>query len=91
MTTTTLRIRITGRVQGVWFRGWTKQQAEALGLSGWVCNATDGSVLALISGEDAQVSAMVERLWRGPPAAKVREVECEAAEGPVPGGFAVRR
>ena len=47
---TTVRLSITGRVQGVWYRGWTVDQAKALGLAGWVRNFTDGSVEALVNG-----------------------------------------
>ncbi len=46
----TVRARVTGRVQGVWFRGWTEAEARRLGLAGWVKNEADGSVTALIAG-----------------------------------------
>ena len=70
-TTKAVRVRVSGRVQGVWFRGWTVERAVALGLSGWVRNRVDGTVEALFSGEAAAVDAMVEECRRGPPAARV--------------------
>lgn len=86
---TGLRVRVRGRVQGVWFRGWTVREATALGLRGWVRNrAGDGSVEAVLFGREAAVRAMVERCRRGPPAARVDAVEEEGAEpGPAPEGF----
>ena len=48
-----VRARISGRVQGVWFRAWTVEQAEMLGLDGWVRNRSDGSVEALFAGPRA--------------------------------------
>ncbi len=83
----TLRAVISGRVQGVWFRGWTEREAGKLGLDGWVRNCPDGSVEALFSGEAAAVDAMIEACWRGPPAAKVVSVEVVEAEAPEEPGF----
>ena len=65
------RVTVNGRVQGVFFRAWTKEQADGLGLAGWVRNCPDGSVEALISGDAAAVAAMIERMRRGPPGAAV--------------------
>ena len=60
------RLRIHGRVQGVWFRGWTVDVATALGLRGWVRNRRDGTVEALLIGPAAAVEEMVRRVPRGP-------------------------
>jgi acylphosphatase len=84
-----LRVRVRGRVQGVWFRGWTKSQAEARGLHGWVRNEADGSVAALIAGPEAAVREMVAALREGPPLARVDAVETEHAEAPGSPGFHV--
>lgn len=85
-------VRVTGRVQGVWFRGWTRQEAQALGLNGWVRNAADGSVEALFSGPEAAVAEMLERLQDGPRHARVARVEVQDAEPPEgASGFAVVR
>ncbi|MGF1592829.1 MAG: acylphosphatase, partial [Kiloniellaceae bacterium] len=64
--TTTLRVVVSGRVQGVWFRAWTEREAKALGLDGWVRNRRDGSVEAVLAGPDDAVAAMVAALWEGP-------------------------
>jgi acylphosphatase len=66
-----VQVRIEGRVQGVWFRGWTLQQARQRGLAGWVRNRVDGSVEALFAGPPDAVTAMVADCHRGPPAALV--------------------
>ena len=75
-----VRVRITGRVQGVGFREWTREEASGLGLSGWVRNEADGSVSALLVGPDGDVATMLDRLWTGPRFAVVSVVESEAAE-----------
>lgn len=67
----TVHVLIKGRVQGVWYRGWTVQQASARGLMGWVRNLTDGRVEAVFSGPPAAVDAMIESCRRGPPGARV--------------------
>ncbi|MDK1385436.1 acylphosphatase [Sinorhizobium sp. 8-89] len=72
-------VRITGRVQGVAFRVWTRDEAARLGLAGWVRNERDGSVTALIAGPEAAISTMLSRFWKGPPAARVSKVESEDA------------
>lgn len=83
--------RVTGRVQGVWFRAWTKQEAERLGLRGWVRNEADGSVSALIAGPEAAVQQMLARLHQGPELAQVQRVDLSPATGEVPDGFEIRR
>ena len=70
----TLDVRVTGRVQGVGFRAATVRQAHLLGVTGWVRNAPDGSVEALIQGDAEQVDRMLSWLHRGPPSARVAEV-----------------
>lgn len=82
-----VRVRITGRVQGVWYRGWTVDQANARGLDGWVRNRRDGSVEALFSGPAEVVDDMIEACRRGPPAARVDAVTQDPAEAPPAPGF----
>jgi len=68
--------RVRGRVQGVFFRESCVQQARALGVDGWVRNRADGSVEALIQGAPDVLEAMRAWLRRGPPSARVDELEC---------------
>lgn len=75
-----VRVRISGKVQGVGFRYWTRDEAVRLGLTGWVRNEEDGAVVAVIAGPDAAVTTMIERLRRGPPGASVSGVETEMAQ-----------
>jgi acylphosphatase len=84
------RVRVEGRVQGVWFRGATQAQARALGLAGWVRNRPDGSVEAVFEGPSAAVERVLAFCRRGPPAAQVERVE--VADEPPEGlrGFDVR-
>ena len=72
---TNVHVMITGRVQGVWFRANTRQKAEQLGITGWVCNTRDGCVEAIFEGEENCVKEMVEWCHRGPPLAKIENVE----------------
>lgn len=80
-----IQARVTGRVQGVAFRAWTRGQATRLGVKGWVCNNPDGSVSALLIGPEPDVQALVDMLWTGPGAAAVRDVASEKLS-PVPDG-----
>jgi acylphosphatase len=75
-------VRVTGRVQGVFFRAWTRQQAIELGVNGWVRNCSDGSVEAHLEGDEAAIKALVQRMHAGPPAAEVEGVQVGDAEAP---------
>lgn len=75
-----VRVRITGRVQGVWFRAWTVNVARDLCLDGWVRNRTDRSVEAVFCGPAAQVERMIANCGEGPPAASVETVTHETIE-----------
>jgi acylphosphatase len=70
----TVRVVVSGRVQGVGFRAWVERNAEARRLSGWVRNRRDGSVEALFSGEAAAVEAMAAACRSGPRLAEVDDV-----------------
>jgi acylphosphatase len=87
--TRTVTIRIEGQVQGVYFRAWTYETAQSLGLDGWVRNASDGSVEAVFSGPAAQVEEMLERCKDGPRDAKVTAVTITDEGGAPPSGFRV--
>lgn len=67
-------ISVSGRVQGVFFRAWAKQEAEALAIRGWVRNRPDGHVEAHVEGEQEAVDRMIDMLRRGPPAAEVENL-----------------
>lgn len=70
--------RITGRVQGVGFRWWTRRQALALELSGWVMNGDDErSVSVLAEGDPAALDELERRLHSGPDGAHVEAVRAE--------------
>lgn len=84
---TARHVHVTGRVQGVSFRAWTQEQAEARGVSGWVRNRPDGSVEAVIAGPDDAVEALIAALHDGPPAAKVADLHVMEAETPADSGF----
>jgi acylphosphatase len=70
----TVRLRITGQVQGVGYRLWATRTGTSLGLRGWVRNRTDGSVEAFVTGAPEAVAAMVEASRKGPTGAQVSDV-----------------
>jgi acylphosphatase len=74
---TRVKVRVTGRVQGVWFRSSTKQKADELGLKGWVRNMDDGSVEAVFQGEEDKINDMIKWCHVGPSLAKVKKVYVE--------------
>ena len=83
-----LRLIISGRVQGVWYRESMRQEALRLGVDGWVRNRADGTVEAVISSQAAHVEALLAWARTGPPLAQVAEVRCQDYEGEVAKGFA---
>ena len=86
-----VRVRISGRVQGVGFRAWTEREARRLGLSGWVRNRPDGDVDALFCGTPDAVDAMLAACRRGPRLARVQHVEIVDDGVPAPAGsFQIR-
>ncbi len=70
-----VRLRIEGRVQGVWFRESTRRQAQSLGVKGWVRNCADGSVEVLAEGTSEAVESIIQWSHQGPPAASVDKVK----------------
>ncbi len=87
-----VRLRITGRVQGVFFRESTRREATRLGLQGWVRNLDDGSVEAVVQGPAADVETMVQWCHRGPQLARVDSVQVsDEATAEVAGDFRVER
>lgn len=82
---------VSGRVQGVWFRGYTRQVADAAGVRGWVRNLPDRRVEAVFQGERIAVESVIDCVRTGPPGASV--VDCVVSWRP-PGevfyGFDIR-
>ena len=75
-----MRVHIHGRVQAVFFRGWTVETARTLGLAGWVRNCADGSVEAHFEGPAGVIETMVARCRDGPHMARVDGVETDRVE-----------
>jgi len=87
------QVRISGRVQGVGFRHFTRQNARDLDISGWVKNLKNGEVEALLEGTVKNVDEMIDRLKSGPVAARVddiTEVERDDPAGKPVSVFTVR-
>ena len=82
-----VRVRIEGKVQGVWYRGWTVEEASRLGLDGWVRNRRDGTVEAVFAGPGGTVAAMIAACHQGPPSARVDRVVSEPTSDVPPSGF----
>jgi acylphosphatase len=87
-----VRLKIAGRVQGVYYRASTVQQAQILGLTGWVKNCPDGSVEAVAEGIVEKIEELIAWCRKGPAGARVTEVsvEWQFAEGTFR-DFSIRR
>jgi acylphosphatase len=84
-------VRVTGHVQGVFYRAWAQGQARELAISGWIRNCPDGSVEAHLQGDERDVDRMIDRMRRGPSNARVDDVAVADAEPGEPGRFELRR
>ncbi|MBM9602624.1 acylphosphatase [Desulfopila inferna] len=73
----TVHARIKGRVQGVFFRDYTRRKAEKLSLKGWVRNEPDGTVGAVFQGSESDIEKMIEWLDEGSPQANVTGVQVQ--------------
>ena len=76
----TCRIRVTGRVQGVFFRDWAVGEAQSLGVTGWIRNRRDGSIELFATGERDEIDMFLRRLHSGSPASHVQRVVVENEE-----------
>lgn len=88
--TTAVDLHVTGRVQGVSYRAATQQEAERLGVTGWVRNEPDGSVAAHLEGDVGAVDALVAWCRRGPTGSRVRDVAVREAAVAGDRGFRIR-
>jgi acylphosphatase len=86
-----LVVRVEGRVQGVGYRAFVCERAEALGLAGWVRNLPSGDVDLEVEGPRATLQALVGELRSGPPASKVDDIHIEWAPARGTHGFEIRR
>ena len=84
-------VRVTGHVQGVFYRAWAQGQARELAVSGWIRNCSDGSVEAHLQGDESAVTRMIERMRNGPSNARVDDVAVGDAEPGDAGRFELRR
>lgn len=73
-------IFISGRVQGVGFRHFTRKNAEALNIDGWVKNLPDGRVEAVFEGTKENVKEIIDRCRKGPSASRVNNLEVQDTE-----------
>jgi acylphosphatase len=70
-----VHLLIRGRVQGVYYRASMLQEAQKLGLTGWVRNRPDGSVEAVAEGPRSQLEKLISWCWKGPPGAKISRID----------------
>jgi len=80
MTRVARHVRVAGRVQGVFFRAWMRDQANKHDIKGWVRNCPDNSVEAHVEGEEAAIRWLVDLAYDGPGGARVDRVESREAE-----------
>jgi acylphosphatase len=80
-------LRIEGRVQGVGYRDWMRREADRLGLQGWVRNRPDGTVQALVAGEEGAVQMLLTACRRGPVMARVDRIDEILTDPPDEPGF----
>jgi len=81
-----VRVVVSGRVQGVWYRAWTVENAQKLGLDGWIRNRHDSTVEAALFGPEEKVDEMLARMRSGPPLADVHDLAVtDDADGIEPG------
>jgi acylphosphatase len=84
------RVTVHGHVQGVFFRDTTRRHAREAGVSGWVCNRSDGAVEAILEGPAEAVDEVLRFLRHGPRGASVEDVEVREEEPEGLSGFEVR-
>ncbi|MCQ8782469.1 acylphosphatase [Mangrovibrevibacter kandeliae] len=86
----TVRVVVGGRVQGVGYRAWCRGVAREIGLAGRVRNRRDGTVEAVLAGDEAMIDTMLARLRQGPPGSRVDSVDVAPADDDQTSGFEIR-
>ena len=81
---------VSGLVQGVWFRAFTAEQANRIGVCGWVRNTNDGKVELLACGEEEKLKQLEQELWKGSELSRVDSVESQDSEEKSEGDFVIR-
>jgi acylphosphatase len=76
-----VHVRVSGRVQGVYYRAFTRDRAKALGVKGWVRNVPGGGVEAVLEGERKQVGELLKAMKSGPVGAIILGMELSELEG----------
>ena len=74
------RVLVSGRVQGVFYRASTAEEAQKAGVYGWICNCPDGRVEAILEGEEEAVLQVAKFMRQGPPMAEVEHCEVDLHE-----------
>lgn len=72
-----IHLYLSGKVQGVYFRAYTKQEADALHITGWVKNTSDGRVEIVAEGEKEHIDSFLEWCREGPPQAHVSNTQIQ--------------
>lgn len=85
------KIEVLGRVQGVWFRKYTKEAADSFGVCGYVCNRQDGSVYLEAEGKEEQLQKLLSWLETGSPLSQVTGVLWDAGDLRHYAKFEIRR
>lgn len=80
---------VSGTVQGVWFRAFTREQALALGVTGWANNLDDGRVEVMLCGELSTVQSLIQLLGQGPPSAEVSAIKQHILDWQPLSGFTI--
>ncbi len=86
----TVRAVVSGKVQGVFFRDYTRKRAQSLQLTGWVKNLADGGVEIVVCGSEAVVTHFIDWLWEGSPSSKVSDVCWEIIPQQTHSDFVIR-
>lgn len=84
-------IKISGRVQGVFYRVSAKEQADTLQVEGWIKNEPDETVTAYVSGDEENVQAFINWCRTGPPGAQVEDIKIENCAAQSVNGFGILR